>query len=99
MSKKYSILFFLLYMAVSGISDSLGDVVNEKKPLLTTIPFDKDLVCLPDPYVVLEQVLRWEIEYLRSPEIKTLDSVNAILLKKHNELSKLQHDCLKKYNK
>lgn len=97
MSKKYSI-FILLYVVFLSIPHSQADIVSEKKPFLATVPFDKDLVCVPEPYSALEQVLRWEIEYLRSTDIKNVEGVSALLLKKHDELFQLQRECLIRKN-
>ena len=71
---------------------------NENKPFLIKAQFDpNDTICLPDPYVIFEQVLLWEIEYLEY-YIYEFPTAKKILIIKSDELIQLRKDCLKEHN-
>lgn len=76
---------------------------KSNNPLLSNEFFTEDsirkLVCKPDPYIVFEQTLIWEIEYLSDliDKLKT-NEIKDILIEKNKELTKLRENCVNKLN-
>ncbi|EIJ44373.1 hypothetical protein BegalDRAFT_0006 [Beggiatoa alba B18LD] len=73
-------------------------LADDKKAFLMSLPFYENLVCKPDPYIVLEQVLRWEIEYLETPEILAIPESKQFLTKKYDDLNNLIKLCVENHN-
>jgi hypothetical protein len=88
----------LIFYTDANGNKKLKRVGNGEKPFLIEVQLDSnDTVCLPDPYVIFEQTLLWEIDYLEY-YIYELPAAKENLITKSNELMQLRKDCLKKYN-
>lgn len=94
MKSMFFVCLALMSSMVMGESDN--PLLNGK---FFTEKSMKKLVCKPDPYIVLEQTLVWEIEYLTDlvNDLKTSE-VKNILIEKNKELAKLRENCVNKLN-
>lgn len=96
-------LIIFCLMSISEIAIAKSD-----NPLLDSKYFSvesmKKLVCKPDPHIVFEQTLKWEIEYLEDLIIKfeknnfNNNEIENLLVKKGKELAELRDNCIKKFN-